>query len=302
VCCGIDSQYNLAERETPNLLKRGRQWRISISNGLIELSGLRGGLLTLRACSSPYYPLSALTFTLPLKETLATIGVITLVVFAINIIRAPKQLAQEQSDTASGQLSSCEQESTKDLSLATALQTELNNLTRPEFVLALGQGGYTFVPDHNETLLFIQARLVNHGASSAPMDWSAHYRSKTLDTNLRFLRPIPPLLLFHPVGESFSIKFDASKEINVKTGAIERGTYIEGPLLMTIPGNKIAELDHSDAIVTITVHDYLEQSYSNGWESSGVRALYDIPPEEQIVPVPKKGRAKKHIAHSGNSN
>jgi len=144
-----------------------------------------------------------------------------------------------------------------------ALQNSLDALLKPEFHMSLSQAQITI--DKN-TSVFMNTTLTNTGAASSALDWTAHYTSPQLDSDV-------PLIDFETASlpDKGHHKFKISKTdlvIHRAVAPIPHNGFIDGRLVVSIPGNRIKEINSGQARITVSVHDVTGRVYSATWKTS----------------------------------
>ena len=161
------------------------------------------------------------------------------------------------------------------------LKTQLDELAQPKFEVGISQALSIYDTESNQTQVILSLSVINSGAPSAALGWSAHYTSPTLDSDVRFVQPIEPVV-FRAKNEA-GIKFDASQNIVSKIDVIQRGGILPGRTLIVFSGNHVDELSAGRGSITISVHDYKQKLYHAVFIGRGSEHLR-FQPGDVVVP------------------
>ncbi|MDQ1610203.1 MAG: hypothetical protein QOG00_134 [Pyrinomonadaceae bacterium] len=167
---------------------------------------------------------------------------------------------------------------------------------RPEFTLGLGQIYNAYSESEDKTKLLIEVEIRNTGAPSITTDWRIHYKSPTLDQDLRTVRfknEAEPVVFPLSDDADTGIAFNSSEAINITTARtpIMRGVPAIGRVLVNVPGNKTSELQTGEAVITVTLHDYLKDRDYSG-QFKGRKGLpgeaLQLLPTDKLLPRSKQ--------------
>jgi len=152
---------------------------------------------------------------------------------------------------------------------------------QPQFVVTADQTASQYDPKTKMTLILIGVAVLNKGADSVAINWTAHYKSPTLDMDIDVVRLVNQILLGQ---EAWQILFRGEEALNLKTQAeaIQRGHAAIGRIAITVPGDRMSELNKGQALITVRCQDYLNKEYT-GLYSGGMPGDVQLLPGE--VPV-----------------
>ena len=168
--------------------------------------------------------------------------------------------------------------------LRISAEQELAHRFVPDFAFTLGQVMTQDQPDTNNTLVFLSAMIINRGFESAVPRWYVHYQSPTLDTDLPMVSFGGQTLTIHTEGHS--VFLPSSESLFVKTGSpISRGSMVIGRFPIMVPGLRGEEIGSGAAIITVTITDYLDRSYTAKFTStSAIQQRFDALPGDAFRP------------------
>lgn len=166
---------------------------------------------------------------------------------------------------------------------AKGIQRKLDALSNPDFdIVAFPAFAYY---DGNNTFVFLPLQIANNGADSAVLGYNVHYRSKTLDQDVKLFNiQTDQLEIPTDSGEVFALR--RNDALNMRTGVIAHGDVRVGRLPIVVPGNHMDELE-TGAEIDITAWDYLKRPHRKSITSgAGGNKLQYVPGEP--IPLPKK--------------
>ncbi|HEV1996153.1 MAG TPA: hypothetical protein VGR03_17600 [Candidatus Acidoferrum sp.] len=161
---------------------------------------------------------------------------------------------------------------------ANEAERKLEETKQPSFKVTIGQSISVYRADQKATFWLPVITIVNGGAQSAILGWQIHYKSPTLDQDVPPVRilektfeleiPNQPVFVMNPL-----------EAVNLKKGPIVRGDSREGRLPVFIPGDHTKEISSGEALISVTVHDYLGNSYTGEFRGEPNEGLRFLPEE-----------------------
>ncbi len=158
----------------------------------------------------------------------------------------------------------------------TKLLEELKK-NKPLFVVQFGQAISIYLPDQDVTLLLPVVSIVNRGADSSTTDWRVHYKSSSLDQPVEIVRILEPIVKLKIPGQP-DFEMNSSDAINGNLTPIPRGGFRNGRLPIFIPGERREEINQ-DAVITVSVYDYLGDAYHAQFVAQKADRLMFLPTE-----------------------
>ncbi|HZW95771.1 MAG TPA: hypothetical protein VFF64_22680 [Candidatus Eremiobacteraceae bacterium] len=138
--------------------------------------------------------------------------------------------------------------------------------TKPNFVFGVGDSVNTYVPDKDQTMMFIDAQILNRGANSAVIFHQPHYKSPTLDSDVNMLSLSQPRAIVFP-NENKTLILKHANLITTKVASgLLKGQSARGRLAIGIPGDRLKEIG-SGATVTFTIEDFTGKPYLITYQS-----------------------------------
>lgn len=160
----------------------------------------------------------------------------------------------------------------------------------PDFQLLLNTIIWSYDPERDLTRFYLGARLLNRGAPSIALSWSAMYFLGETKEEMKYFYLVDPSVLAVG-GERLTV---ANEDLlNVKTAekAVERGGAVYGRLLFTLPGNRDAQIKALQFKIEVKVEDYTSCVSTAVYVPSSEPVPYLIrhPFEKsEFVPAPEK--------------
>ena len=177
-------------------------------------------------------------------------GIGALTVLALRYVDSKRQAKEAKSDPASA-------ESAKEVA---------PDETKPNFVFGVGDSVNTYVPDKDQTMMFIDAQILNRGANSAVIFHQPHYKSPTLDSDVNMLSLSQPRAIVFP-NENKTLILKHSNLITTKVASgLLKGQSARGRLAIGIPGDRLKEIG-SGATVSFTIEDFTGKPYLITYQS-----------------------------------
>jgi hypothetical protein len=119
------------------------------------------------------------------------------------------------------------------------------------------------------TMIILGVEIINKGAPSVAIHWSAHYLSPTLNQEFGIARVLSKMDVGTSPGLP-TLTIEDSDIIDAKTTSpIQRGGYVSGRLPIFVPGDRRRELETGSASIKVTTHDYLGKSYTATFTGKG---------------------------------
>ncbi len=120
--------------------------------------------------------------------------------------------------------------------MARELEARLSD-RRPKFIFSISGVLWAYNQQHDLTVFFLSAEIINQGEPSIASQWSAKYSINTASEAMTafYLNDVYSLTIGNEV-----IKFTTKDLLNVRTLSeqVERGGHRGGRLLFTVPGNR----------------------------------------------------------------
>ena len=129
--------------------------------------------------------------------------------------------------------------------------------SKPDFSIYIGQsvtGDYL-----GDTAAMPYVKVINRGADSSIVGWSAHFTSPTVNQSIELLH-IQVSRKYEWNGQSITI--GPENDITNNTRMVPRGATIDGRIVARIPGNHKEELESCKGVITISAFDYLNNPFS----------------------------------------
>ena len=158
----------------------------------------------------------------------------------------------------------------------------------PSLAMRLDQAVIAYDEASQGTQVLISVELRNTGADSATKEWTARYKSDTLDepvTQWRVVnQPIQIPLSDEPRG---AFEYYNSDSIVEKTAqsAVKRGVPVFGRLPLWIPGDRGKEINSGKAKIYVTAHDWQGRPFYGIFQSSGRERNILVLPGEKVAPI-----------------
>jgi hypothetical protein len=167
--------------------------------------------------------------------------------------------------------------------LRLSAERELAQKFTPDFVLVFGQGSSHL--SHGITYISLFGELLNRGADSMARNWSAHYKSSTLDDKCDVVLNLGTNRILLRGGHEEAVTTADNDLVALTSKNIPRGESRSGVLTLGVSGDHIKEVISGDATIIVTVHDYMGTPYTGGYKGSGK--------PEEFQPIPGLTYKKK---------
>ncbi len=178
----------------------------------------------------------------------------------------------------------------------------LQDETKPNFLITLADSVNTYVPDKDQTMMFIGAQILNRGASSAVLFHQPHYRSPTLDSDVNMLNLSQPRAIVFP-DENKTLILKHSNLLTTKVASgLSKGQSVKGRLAIGIPGNRLKEIANG-VNVTLTIEDFTGKSYPITYQSDPSRPAMrlKIAEDEEVEEKSRETNAAPIKSHATSS-
>lgn len=176
-----------------------------------------------------------------------------------------------------------------------ALEKQLLD-SRPKFQLEIGYSLWDYDQVEGITVFFVMAQLLNFGAPSVALMWSAKYSIGASVEDMTSYYLLSPYTLMDGPQKLTITNGDL---LNVKTHEtqVPKGGRVGGRLLFTLPGDRRVQLASANFRIDVTCYDYLETPASAAY-SPHTRpikgGILHLPTENvELLPAPasQKGAA-----------
>ncbi len=138
---------------------------------------------------------------------------------------------------------------------------------RPKFIFNAGPTVWLYDKNVNKTVFFLAGGILNQGESSVALGWSAKYTIGDTSEPMKMFHLIGPYTV--PVGnEHLTLMENDLLPTKAFTQQIARGDQKSGRILVTLEGDRTAQVRERNFAIEITCQDFLFTPYSTSFVPS----------------------------------